>query len=517
MMERFSRKQRREEKLREKVREMNKVHKDSKLSSSYDETMSALKLIFKDDDTMKFREFESTDGSERKFCVLYCNGMVDTNVINEHIIKPILLTKELPEKEGVIDSLMHMIIQASEVAAVSSYLEIVNAVTYGDTLLFTEDTQEAILIDTKSFQLRSIAEPENEKTMGGPREGFTEGIMTNLSLIRRKLRTNQLKMKFMQLGSETNTQICVAYLDNVVNKEILEDLYRRLSKIHIDGILDVQYINELIRDNAWTPFRTIGDTERPDVVVARMLEGRIALFVDGTPVVLTLPYLFIENFQSCEDYYLNFYYTSFSRGLRILGFFMAIIVPGFYVAMVAFHHEMLPTSLLISIAVERSNAPLPAALEAFIMLTLFDILRETGVRMPINVGQAMSIVGALVIGQAAVQAKLVAAPMIIVVAITGITSLLVPKMEGPLIFMRFFMLGLASALGFLGITVGGAIILTHILGLKSFGVLQLTPDRDLRYQQIKDNFIRAPWWQMITRPAVLTRNRIRQKDSGAED
>jgi len=246
------------------------------------------------------------------------------------------------------------------------------------------------------------------------------------------------------------------------------------------------------------------------VVAAKLLEGRIAIFLDGSPVVLTVPYLFIENFQSSEDYYLNFSYTSFSRMLRILGFFLTITVPGFYISIVAFHQEMLPTPLLINIANERQGVPLPAAAEAFIMLIVFDILRETGVRMPSNTGQALSIVGALVIGQAAVEAKLVAAPMIIIVGLTGITALLVPKMNAPIIFIRIFILLGASVMGLFGMVLTLSALFIHMLNLDSFGVSQLTPSAKLQFQDVKDKMIRAPWWTMIRRPVKIGQDTVRQ-------
>ena len=261
-------------------------------------------------------------------------------------------------------------------------------------------------------------------------------------------------------------------------------------------------------------FRTAGYTERPDVVAGKLLEGRIAVFVDGSPVVLTVPYLFIENFQSNEDYYLSYYYTSFSRILRIVSFFLTITVPALYIAVVAYHQEMLPTPLMVNIAVESHNVPLPAALEAFVLLIMFDILRETGVRMPLGVGQALSIVGALVVGSAAVEADLVSATMIIVTAISGITSLLVPRMSSAVVLLRFVLLLLASGFGFFGLTMGLSALLVHMLHIESFGVLQLTPDRELRFQRVKDTAIRAPWWLMKTRPGAITENSIRQRPGG---
>ena len=228
-------------------------------------------------------------------------------------------------------------------------------------------------------------------------------------------------------------------------------------------------------------------------------------------MVLTLPYIFIENFQSNEDYYLNFFYSSSARLLRIFGFFLTISTPALYIAIVAFHHEMLPTPLLISIAAERSNVPFPAVVEAFLLVLVFDILRETGVRMPTGVGQAMSIVGALVIGQAAVAAKIVAAPMIIVIGLTGITNLLIPKLNAPTIYLRLFLLFLAGSFGLFGYMFGISCIAIHILNLQSFGILSVSNEGEMKFQNTKDIMIRSPWWLMITRPKFMSNNSTRMR------
>jgi spore germination protein KA len=346
----------------------------------------------------------------------------------------------------------------------------------------------------------------------GPREGFTESMLTNISLVCRKLRTNELKLTYVTLGDRTNTKGCICYLDSIVNKQVLSEFKKRLNKIKIDGVLDTNYITELTKDKPWSLFRTTNYTERPDGVVAKLLEGGIAFILDGSPMVLTLPYLFMENFQNGEDYYLIYYYTSFSRMVRILGFFLTITVPAFYIAIVAYHKEMLPTQLFINIAIDRHSVPLPAAVEAFIMLIVFDLIRETGIRMPSNIGQALSIVGAIVIGQATVEAKLIAAPMIIVIAFTGITSLVVPKLNAPIIFTRIFLLILASTLGLFGLMIGLSILLVHILNLSSYGISQTNNIGDTSFQKIKDSFFRAPWWKMVKRPKSIS-NTTRLKPS----
>lgn len=484
------------------------------LSDSIEENSSTLKDLFKDNDVLRTRSVECDKDGKMNFFIAFMDGLVNSTLINDSIIKPLMLLDPQKKADFTLDAIINQVIMINEVEKTDKWPEIIESINYGDTILFIDGEKEALILNTKGFQTRSIAEPDSEKILSGPREGFTESIMTNLSMVRRRLRTNELKMKFYTLGERTNTKVCVCYMDSLVNKKILKEIYKRLDKIDIDGILASHYITELINDCKWSPFESIGTTERPDVIAGKLLEGRIAIFVDGTPVALTAPYLFIENFQSSEDYYFNFYYTSFSRMLRIIAFLMTILVPSYYIAIVAFHREMLPTPLLISITTERSNVPLPAGIEAFVMLFIFDILRETGIRMPSNVGQALSIVGALVIGQSAVTAKLVAAPMIIVVGITGITSLLVPKLNASNILCRYFLLFCASFLGLEGLTCGVALILIHILNLNSFGVSQFITIKSLKFQEIKDIVIRAPWWKMITRPSVTATDKVRLKSSG---
>lgn len=503
--------------LKNKIKAQKQPHallqpqNQEQVSGCYEKDVETLKNIFRDDDPIEFREISICENGDVRACLCFCDGLVQSAIIDNHLLRPLMRLEAFPQGKALADAFLSKVFQVNSVKKAQRYDEIIQGITYGDTLLLIDGVKDALLFSTKDFPARAIAEPEGEKILSGPREGFTEVMMTNLSLVRRRLRTNKLKMRYYTLGKQTHTQLCIAYLDGIVKPEVLRELYHRLDRIDIDGVLDANYINELIRDDAWSPFRSIGYTERPDVVAAKLLEGRIAIFVDGTPVVLTLPYLFIENFQSSEDYYLNFYYTTFCRGLRIAGFLLSILVPAVYIAVVAYHQEMLPAPLLISIATERQSVPLPAALEALIMLVVFEILRETALRMQSNVGQALSIVGALVVGQAAVEAKLVAAPMIIVVALAGITSLLVPKMNAPTLILRFGILALASCLGFLGVTIGIACMLIHILSLRSFDFWQLTADRTIHYQKVKDTLIRAPWFQMILRPERIARNVVRQK------
>lgn len=500
-----------------KVDQLEQGLADDPLDRRLDRNLARLQELFCDVDILRLKPIQNRHNPSLKFCIAYCDGVVNAQIIDEYIIRALIESDVPLGGAHLVDILMQEVLQINEAEKTATMKRIIKCITYGDTVVFTEGARQAIILNTKSFITRSLAEPENERSLSGPREGFNESLMQNLSLIRRKVRTNELKMKILEMGRRTQTCVCVCYLNGLVNQDILNELFRRLKQIDIDAVLDSNYITEFIRDDKFSLIRTVGYTERPDIVIAKLLEGRIAVFVDGTPVVITVPYLFIENFQSGEDYYLSFYYTSFSRVLRMLGFFLTVTVPGLYVAIVAFHHEMIPTPLLINIAAERSTVPLPAAVEALVMLILFDILRETGIRMPSNIGQALSIVGALVIGQAAVAAKLIAAPMIIVVAITGITSLLVPKMNAPIIYLRLILLFLSSTFGLFGLMIGLSASMIHILNLNSMGVPLVSLNGNLRYQRVKDTFLRAPWWQMRLRPHLLTQDPVRLNQNKDEN
>lgn len=492
---------------------LNKSSEENKttnvLSSSLEKNIDEVKNIFVDDATIGMRWITNCHNTALKYCIVQNDGLVSAAIINENIIKPLMLSKVSLNKGQQIDILIHQVISTNQIKKTNQWQEIIEAVTYGDTILFVDGESEALLLNSKGFNTRAIAEPSGERILSGPREGFCEALMINLSMVKRRIRNNELKIKFQSFGVRTHTQVCICYIDSVVNKKVLAELYRRLETIDIDGVLDSNYITEFIRDSRLSPFPTTGYTERPDVVVGKLLEGRIALFVDGSPVVLTLPYLFVENFQSNEDYYLSYYYTSFERFLRFLGFILSVTVPAFYIVIVAFNQEVLPTTLLTNIVRERTGVPLPAVMEAIVMLILFDILKETGIRLPTGIGQALSIVGALVVGQSAVSAKLVAAPMLIVVAITAITGLLVPKLNAPIIYIRTMLITLSATLGLLGFIAGISIIMTHLLNLHSFGIPQMVSMDDLKYQEVKDTFVRGPWWKMIDRPAVLTKNKTR--------
>lgn len=484
---------------------------DNTLEKELDKNVGLMQKIFKDDDTLIVRRFENQKHANVKCCAIFIDGMVDNKTIDEHIIMPIIQSAYLTRSQDIADDIISSAISSNSAKKTQDMDEIALDLIHGDTVLFVDGSDSAVIVSSKGWQTRAIAEPDAEKALRGPREGYTEALLVNLSMLRRKINTPELKFKFMTLGTRTNTKLCVCYLDSLIDKNVLKELMKRLNGIEIDSVLDTNYISELIKDHPMSPFKTIGTSERPDVTASKLLEGRAAIFLDGTPEVLTVPYLFVENFQVADDYYLNFYFASIGRFLRIFGFLISISVPAIYVAFITFHRELIPTNLALSIMESRQGVPFPTILECFIMLVIFEIIRETGIRMPANIGQALSIVGALVIGQAAVQAKFISAPMVIVVAITAITGLINAKLKGATIILRFTCLFACAFLGLYGYAFVIIMMLSHLFSLESFGVIYTSQLTSYHFQDIKDDVFRAPWKLMITRPNFAKRDSVRKK------
>ncbi|WP_242842010.1 spore germination protein [Ruminiclostridium cellobioparum] len=489
---------------------------EGNINSSLSKNIELFMSIFCDEDTFIVRNIESQYNKSIKCSVLFMEEMVDTSIINDNILRPVLQNDSLKSSGDTIVQLQNMVINAGHIQKSPDINTLTHSILKGNTVLLLEGSSEALIIGSIGVKGRAIEEPEAEKVVRGPREGFTEQIMTNLSLLRKRLETTDLKFRFMTVGVKSRTRICLCYMNSIVNPKILKELEDRINSIKIDSILASGYISDLMKDAPLSPFRTVGSTERPDIVVGKILEGRIAVIVDGTPVALTVPYLFLEYFQANEDYYINFYFSSVSRMLRILGFILTICVPAVYVALMTFHQEMIPTPLLISISAARQGVPFPTIVETFLLLMVFEILIETGTRMPTNIGQALSIVGALVLGQASVEAKIVSAPIVIVVAISGITSLMIPKIQGPALILRVVFLALSAFMGFYGLIFGITGAMLHLCEIRSFGVPYLLYLTSMEPKDLKDTLIRAPLWYMNYRPKLLSQNNKLRQSKGKE-
>lgn len=464
-----------------------------RFTTNLDDNIKQMKEQFSHDNTFICRMVQGRGSPALRAALFFFDGMVESSNINESIIKPISLWEGAPlPMESVIDEVLHI----DDCPFDPPVDKLVSAFLYGDTMILVDGDSRPAVVNTKGFAKRGPDEPDNEKVLRGPREGFTEAFMGNLALIRRRLRTPDLCFEFSQVGSVSHTTVSICYINGIADQTVLQAVKQRLKQIELDAVLDANYLSELMRDDRFSPFPTTGFTERPDIVAAKLLEGRIAIVVDGTPVVLTVPHILQETFQANDDYYISYLYTNLTRWLRVLGFVLTITLPAIYVALLTWHQEMIPTRLLFSIAASRQGVPFTTFTEAVGILIIFEILKEAGTRTPETIGQALSIVGGLVLGQAAVEARFASAPMVIVIAFSGVTALIVPKLRTATLLLRFFLLICAAILGLYGVLLGLACILAHVCRLTSFGIPYLTNILAGEKHNGQDVLFRFPWFAM---------------------
>lgn len=485
-----------------------KDYKNYRLSGNIIKDIAMFKEIFSRDAVIRMRKV-NIGKTGVLCCLIYADGMVNSMQVGETVVESIVrcdLQKDfMPDAEFISKNILF----ANEVSKTEKVTDMLRAVLYGDTVLIADNCKEALLINTKGWRTRGIKEPDSERVLQGPREGFDEAAMFNLAMIRRKLLTPDLCIEMTRLGRRSDTAVFICYLGSLADPATVKELKKRLSKIDIDGILDSNYIAENIRDNRYGFLKTIGSTERPDIVAARLLEGRIALVVDGTPVVLTLPYLFSENFQSDEDYYMNFWVSSLSRMLRWVCFFISVSVPGTFLALITHHFDLLPTHFAISVSGLREGVPIGSTAECIALILAFEILKEAGLRMPQNLGHTLSIVGGLVVGQAAVEAGIISTPMLIAVSLSAIAGLMVPRLSVVVFYLRFITVVACSLLGLYGYFIVAAIFIIRVFGFSSFGIDYTTSFAKPDFAHLKDSFIRVPWSIMKTRPDFNS-NKIRK-------
>jgi spore germination protein KA len=493
---------------------------DVRISYRLDENISFLKSVLGQNNDVVFRDFRLGTAERTEAAVVFVDGMIEKNLISSEIIKPLMLESSLDGMGPNVKNLPYLVkelnLTASSVKEHILVKDLVPSLLYGNAILFIDGLGTAFSMDVKGWNSRNVEEPQSEVLVRGPREGFTETLRTNTTLIRRKLRTTSLCFKEMQVGRLSDTLVSVVYITGVADPSLVEEVVSRLARIDIDGILESGYLEELIEDAPYSPFPQILHTERPDRVAAALLEGRVAILTDGTPFALVVPGEFVSFMQSPDDYYERFFLGTAIRWLRYAAFAMSLLLPSLYIAITTFHQEMIPTRLLISLAASREGVPFPALVEALLMEFTFEALREAGIRLPRAVGQAVSIVGALVIGQSAVQAGIVSPLMVIVVAVTGIASFMNPtfSLAISMRLLRFPMMLLAGTLGLFGVMAGILALLIHLAGLRSFGVPYLASLAPFHAGDMKDVAIRAPWWAMDRRPQETGKENSRRQAPG---
>jgi len=489
------------------------------LATSLDANMAAFDAAFSDCGDMVKREFPTGDSKGIRVCVYYIDMLVDRGLVDLHVVGRLMSSRQSGQAgiqsgieagiEGIRANLFEALkdggITTADVSEKDDLDSVSMAVMSGDSALFIDGYAKALVISARGFPNRGVQSCDSEVVVQGSKEAFSEVMRINTMLIRRRIRDTNLKVKQLNIGTRSRTDVALMYLDDVARPWILQETERRLRGIDIDAVLDSGYVEQMIADDWLTPFPTAQTTERPDKAAAAILEGRIVIIVDNSPFALLVPATFNTFFQSAEDYYQHWLIMSFTRIMRYAAGLIAIALPGLYIALTVFHPEMIPTLMILKMAGSRSAIPIPTAVEVLIMDIAFELLREAGVRLPRAVGSTIGIVGGLIIGQAAVEAGIVSPIVVIVTALTGIASFAIPSqtMVSGFRASKYLVILLSSFLGLLGFWLSLLIVLIHMASLRSFGIPYLFPyaaGEVNDYGDFKDTFVRAPLRKMGVRP-----------------
>ena len=455
-----------------------------------------------------FREFHIGNTGNRA-AIVFLKGLCDKELIDKHILKSLM--NGLSESSTLIRGyelqqlIANEILPVSDLIDESNVMNSVGKVLTGSTVLIVDGIPSVFIIGTAHGKTRNLEEPVSEALVRGPRVGFTEKLSVNTSLLRQHGENQHLSIIEMEVGERIKKQLVLAYIDEIVEPDLVKEVRKRIETINLDDVAESGYIEQLIEDNYLSPFTQVQSTERPDRVVAALLEGRVAILLDGTPFALIVPVTFNMLLQSPEDYYERWLPSSLIRLLRYFAAGITLFGPSLYIAFVSFHQGLIPTKLALSMMGTRQGVPFPALIEALIMEVAIEILREAGLRLPKPIGPTMGIVGGLVIGEAAVQAGIVSPIMVIVVALTAISSFAIPQYNAgiTLRMLRFVSMFSAALFGLYGIILFFLFLCSHLVKLKSFGVPYLSPTVPYRAGDWKDFMVRMPFRMMKHRPRLL--------------
>lgn len=460
-----------------------------------------MKQRLKDCDDIKSRTMMLGGKSKVEACIFYVEVAVNNLTIEESVIGKLLNRLwEMPPSEQY-DYLRDNALGVSDVKELKTIDEAIQGIMIGDAVLFVDGYDKAIKISSKGYPAMSVGESKNEKVIRGSREGFADSVKTNTALIRKRIRNSELKVKEKIMGNKSNTTVAIVYIEGVARKSVLEEINRRLNNMSVDGLSDSGIIEQLTEEKVHSPFPQYQTTERPDKAAMELLNGRIILLVDNSPVALMLPTNYNSFFQTADDYYNRYAIVSFARIIRYLATFIAISLPAFYLAVVNYNPELLPTELLLSFTQARQSVPFPAFIEVLLMELSFELLREAGIRIPGPIGSTIGIVGGLIIGQAAVTANLVSPIIVIVVAVTALASFAIPNEELSSAFrlLKYFQIIMSGIFGVFGIIVSWIIIISHLSRMESFKFPYLMPVAAMEindYEDAKDSVLRFPLYKL---------------------
>ncbi len=465
------------------------------VTGDLDKTKEALKKLLPAEDILTF-DFTSEGGM--RFCTVFADPLTDKELLGKQVVEALADYSGKPRAEDVAKKL-----SSPETKTEKALENLASEVLIGNPVVLFADMDAAIVVGTKKIPVRAIAEPPTDVAIKGPREGFIEDFKTNTSLIRRRLKTGELKIETVEVGRRSKTVVAVCYLDGTVKDGLVDDIKKKLGEIDIDVIPDSSYLTHFLASRPYSLVKQVGTTEKPDIFCAKLAEGRVGLLVDGSPIALTVPYLLVEDFQSSEDYFVPPYRATFTRLLRLFALVVAIYLPAFYVAAQLFKLQLFPVKLLLTIAGSIRDIPFSPSLEMLLVLLVLEVLNEASIRMPKYVGMALSVVGALVLGETAVSAGFVSTPAIIIIAFSGIGLYAVPNLIEQTSVLRLAMLLVAGSVGTYGIILATAFVLLYLVTTENFGTPLLAPFSPAVGHDLRDSIIKYNLGSLSTRPKTL--------------
>lgn len=469
------------------------------------ENRAALQKALPSEDILSFR-FRTESGIECE--IFYADGIVDKELMGTLVITPLLRYRGNAEEKALFETLAF-----PELKCVKSEQEVISAVLEGNPVLFADGVSSAFVLGAKKVPQRAVTEPQTELVVKGPRAGFIEELKTNMGQIRLRFKTPDLRFELLQIGKQSNTSVAVCYLSGIASKKVVQEVKKRISAAEIDAVPDSSYVSRFLCPGRPSLFKQVNTTEKPDIFCARIAEGRVGILVDGSPVALTVPYLIVEEFQSPEDYFVNPYRATFLRLLRIGVLLLAIFLPALYVAAQLFKMQLIPLSLLLTIASSIQGLPLSPSLEVFVTLMVLEILNEASIRMPKYVGLALSVVGALVLGETAVNAGILSTPAVILIAFSGIGLYTVPELIETTSLLRLITLIVAGSVGIYGIVLFALFLVLYLVGEERYGSPILAPFAPIVGNDLKDSLVKFSMKKLKERPRSLgSANRTRLKE-----
>ena len=466
-----------------------KTYKDAKINSDLTKSLTDLRTI--SGNTMDLN-IMNVMVSGVPCAVVTIEGMVSTSSMAELVFRPLMnLQAENAEKDTVFDFLTTQSLLAAERKTVFTYGDVFQFLFSGFAVIFIDGLSKAVVFGIQGYDKRSVSPPDSEQTIYGARDSFTEVIRTNISLIRRRMKTPTLRFEMLQAGELSSTDVCILYLRDRAAPEMVQRIRSKISKIKLDTVLNSGYIEPFLDDSyEKSIFSSIAKTERPDMVCAKLNQGKVCVLIDGTPFCLICPTLFVESFQTMDDYIAKGFYANFIRWIKYFAFFLAVLFPGLYVALVMFHPEFFTLKILLNLSASEEATPYPLVIEVIVLMLMFEVMREAGLRMPTSIGSAVSIVGSLIIGDAAVKSGIVSAPLLIVVGITATSSFAIPNLNQAVPILRLLFILAGGCAGLFGISVCLMMLLANVGAMNDFYIPYTAPLAPFHPKGAKDIFAR---------------------------